>query len=179
MGCQGRKGCQNCFGKGEGYRGRFVNVDQLHLPVRDTLESSLSRILTVPQQRSQLDSAAVSRNPTAPHNRIHRNEANVLFNDYHQWIPSSLLTSECSAFAISLSTRTGDYSTQPIDLNSQTHIRRYFLGGEQHFAILGPTWQSDTEHERSGHRLRHCVQFPTASCVVVRRSHFERGTGNV
>lgn len=87
MGCQGRKGCQNCFGKGQGYRGRFVNVDQLHLPVRNALESSLLRILTVLQQRSQLDSAAVSRNPTAPHNRIHRNEANVLFNDYHQRIP--------------------------------------------------------------------------------------------
>lgn len=84
MGCQGCEDCQNCFGKGEGRRGRTVNVDQLHLPVRDALESSLLRILTVLQQRSQLEFAAVLRNPTAPHNRIHRNEANVLFNDYHQ-----------------------------------------------------------------------------------------------
>ena len=111
------------------------------------------RTLTVLQQRSQLDSAAISRDPTPPHGRFRRNKANVLNYSHHRATPRITFDFECihvtTTGTKSCGPPIGVNSTQSVDLSGQSYGRRSFLEIEQGLAILGFAWHRAQNHERA------------------------------
>jgi hypothetical protein len=112
-------------------------------------------ILTTPQQGPQLDSAAISQDPTDSHGRVRRDEADVLHHDHHRPAPKTTLVFECirvTAATIGVcSIGINNTSTQLFNHSRETHTRRLRLEGERHLAILGFTWHSNQKHERASH----------------------------